>query len=734
MQNNNNTPVEQINKDQLIRDTRSVGKRIASSFYTPATFRKFLIGVILFQFYMPALWPVFVVILWVLVMAFQDKKFFMPLRMPKDVGGIDRTDYTDEIKQESFLFGLFKNTREIRNFTLAAGILYLGYMRSLDMKDIGRECWVTNSDSRTHLSLGSTTGGGKTETLSGMGYNALCWGSGYCFSDGKASNNLPFEHWSLTRRLGREDDILVLNFLLGGQDPFDKIVAAENKQLNSEPINEQSNSLNPFADGSSDFLIQLITSLMPKATGDGQQWQKAAIAMMAAIVRTLCYKRAKGEVELSVRLIKDSMPLHRLVEFYKEGLAGIIPELAFEPLRNYFEMGLPGFNLSLVDKPEEWEPDVFTQHGFLSRQFSDVLSMMSDTYGFVFEDQFPEIDMQDVLLNNRILIVLIPTMDKSPQEAAALGKLFVTAVRLMMAKNLGYQIEGYSTLLDVKPTNSPHPYIIFMDEIGYYFAEGIAVMFAQARSLGFMMVTAFQDLQALKRSEGANEYASMIANTKLKWVLALEDPEDTFEMIRKAAGTTYYSMLAGHDAVSSSFNNSYKAQYTTNLYEKDRIDIREVKKLEKGQGVLVFKDSVIPTQSFYIPPEKKITVELQARINRFLQIERPSLNRMPKSMRRMNEAELTSESVVYSQFSHGEKPYYHDLDDPILQAVIDVAADMDSLQGDYVVEPIERGIVLYEAARHAMHKARKEGRKGYMHSATYNDCIELTPELVPGDE
>ncbi|MFX7140350.1 hypothetical protein ABTH88_20700, partial [Acinetobacter baumannii] len=75
-----------------------------------------------------------------------------------------------------------------------------------------------------------------------------------------------------------------------------------------------------------------------------------------------------------------------------------------------------------------------------------------------------------------------------------------------------------------------------MDELGYYFAEGIALMFAQARSLGFMMIAAGQDVAAMAKGENKEEVDSMIANTKIKYTLALEDPDKTLEVFKKVAG------------------------------------------------------------------------------------------------------------------------------------------------------------------------------------------------------
>ncbi|MRT44642.1 hypothetical protein FGX00_02090, partial [Xylella fastidiosa subsp. multiplex] len=83
-----------------------------------------------------------------------------------------------------------------------------------------------------------------------------------------------------------------------------------------------------------------------------------------------------------------------------------------------------------------------------------------------------------------------------------LGKLYISSIRLMMAQTLGYRLEGTKAeVLDAKATNAQNPSIIISDELSYYFALGIAVMFAQARSLGFMMIAAVQDVQGLKRGE-----------------------------------------------------------------------------------------------------------------------------------------------------------------------------------------------------------------------------------------
>lgn len=68
------------------------------------------------------------------------------------------------------------------------------------------------------------------------------------------------------------------------------------------------------------------------------------------------------------------------------------------------------------------------------------------------------------------------------------------------------------------------------------------------------------------------------------------------------------------------------------------------------------------------------------------------------------------------------------LKDPILQACRDAAGHMNDIQR-FEVSPAERGIVLFQAARAALHRCEAAGKTGNMHEANYDDPPEdETPE------
>jgi intracellular multiplication protein IcmO len=70
----------------------------------------------------------------------------------------------------------------------------------------------------------------------------------------------------------------------------------------------------------------------------------------------------------------------------------------------------------------------------------------------------------------------------------------------MMGSTLGSTVEGIQRNRHRKQTDALlTPFMTVFDEVGYYTAQGMAVMAAQARSLGFCLVFSGQDLPAMKK-------------------------------------------------------------------------------------------------------------------------------------------------------------------------------------------------------------------------------------------
>lgn len=522
------------------------------------------------------------------------------------------------------------------------GILYAGHVDSISEYEKFKEIWLSDDSLRKHAIILGSTGSGKSEALKALFFNALSWSSGFFIADGKADNKLPTDVYTMCRSLGRDPDLLVLNFLLAGKTP-EQVRRSRRRRTNK---------LNPFPSADADTIIQMGANLLPKVEGEGKNWQEKALNVWRAIVQALAYKRDTQGFELSVASFIEYMSLTKVEELYLEGYQEALSRdgewsYGFAGIKNYLDSGCPSYQVQKLlkkngfgtDEPatetrgafgkpagrggKEFEQDnmAFEQHSYRTNQLMPVLNLLDKTYGFIFRDKYPEIDMTDVTLRNRILVMLIPSLEKSASEAENLGKLAIACLRVMMSKNLGAEVEGFhEDLLATKATNSPYPYLVALDELAYYFSDGIAVMFAQARSLGTSMIAAAQDLEKLTEGNRAAEAGAMIANTVTKFFMRIDDVNKTAELIQKVVGKATVAVKNNYR-----FNGyGYDRRTEVEVREVDRVTTQTLQAMEPGQGVINTMGRTTFMRWFYMGKDIEKHKVNAYYINRFLQVAPPS--------------------------------------------------------------------------------------------------------------
>lgn len=469
----------------------------------------------------------------------------------------------------------------------AEGILYLG-----NVDKTNEEVWFTNSDARTHVLYLGTTGSGKTEGLKSMVTNALTWGSGFVYIDGKADTDLWSSLSSLVRRFGRDDDLLVLNYMTGNSDS-----------------KAPSNTMNPFSSGSASYLTNMLVSLMPDAEGDNAMWKERAVSLIGALMPAMTWRRDNQEIPLSVGGIRQALTLPAVIKLARDKA---IPDHLRASVRGYLD-SLPGYIEAAFDDEGKEKPagpdnpgfDTTTarqQHGYLSMQFTRSLQSLGDDYGYIFDTQAADVDMVDVVLNRRILITLIPALEKSSDETANLGKIVAATIKGMMGSTLGATVEGKSeTVIENKPTHSSTPFMCVFDEVGYYTAQGMAVMAAQARSLGFCLVYSAQDLPALEKRV-KEEARSITANCNIKIFGKLEDPTQTKEFFEKTVGSAYVMESSGFALSGSRSTGSYYDNMQAALQVRPRASYDGLRAFKEGQAVIAFGEMIVDTAMFYSNP------------------------------------------------------------------------------------------------------------------------------------
>lgn len=586
---------QEIDPSQLLRDTRPLGKRIAD-FFTKPTNSAIVVSMVAVTGYFVPECLLLVMLTCSCIFTYGiTRRQTLPFRLPK-VAKVD--DYND-IKPG------------INKPATARGIAFFGN----DRKTF-EEIWFGDSDMRTHALIFGSTGSGKTEALVSIAFNALNQASGFIYVDGKGDNSLYAKIFSMVRSMGREDDLLLINFMTGARD----IIGPQEKRL--------SNTLNPFCQGSSSMLTQLVVNLMggsSQQSGDGDMWKGRAIGFVEALMRLLVYMRDEGAILLDANCIRNYFDLTRLESividkvFPRDDRESVniesVPKVVLDPLRNYV-VTLPGYNR---EKKGKQVSQVLEQHGFITMQLMRAFSSLADTYGHILRTNLAEVDFKDVVLNRRILVVLLPALEKSPDELSNLGKIVVSSLKAMMAAGLGDEVEGdYRDVIERKPTNAPTPYICILDEYGYYAVQGFAVVPAQARSLGFSAIFAGQDLPAFQKAS-KEEAASIGANTNIKVCMKLEDPTETWDFFTKTAGEAYVTKVDSFQTKENSISNSYMDTKSSSFEKRARIDLLDLKDQTEGEAHIFFRSKIVRARMFYANPKPV----KQLKLNQFLKVEPP---------------------------------------------------------------------------------------------------------------
>ncbi len=161
----------------------------------------------------------------------------------------------------------------------------------------------------------------------------------------------------------------------------------------------------------------------------------------------------------------------------------------------------------------------------------------------------------------------------------------------MLAAGLGEEVEGdYRDIIERKPTNALTPYLCVLDEYGYYAVPGFAVVPAQARSLGFSIVFAGQDLPAFQKAS-KEEAASIGANCNIKLCMKLEDPLETWDFFSKSAGEAWVTKVDAFQTRVESVLNNYADTRSASSEKRARIDLLDLKEQREGEAHILFKSN-----------------------------------------------------------------------------------------------------------------------------------------------
>jgi intracellular multiplication protein IcmO len=391
-------------------------------------------------------------------------------------------DRTDVSSRENFVlpsdenFGLFMpNKTGIR----------IGYT-----KDNGQPVDISDTYMQRHTAIIGQSGVGKTTLGEYILWQQITRGGGFVFIDAKLDALTRDKLAHMMALAGRADEFYVLNV--------------------DQPHN--SHSYNPILRGDSDEVASRLLNLLPSAENSpGADFYRQQ-AMYALTVLTGALKSAKRRYtfsDLAILLQSD-----RALESLLRLPIGPEARMTLEVFLNQFRKKDKNGTAIDVNKVKE-------QLGGMSGR---IAQFAQGKFGQVFNTYTPEIDMTDIVANNKCLYVMLPTMGKD-QAALNLGKMMLSDLRTAV-----YNIQGMTQ--DKRPNP---PFLVFADEMGSYVMQGIARLFEQARSAGICMIPAFQTFANL-RAISPDFEDIIIGNTwnKVFFKFASKDsPETAAEIIGK---------------------------------------------------------------------------------------------------------------------------------------------------------------------------------------------------------
>lgn len=499
----------------------------------------------------------------------------------------------------------------------------------------GQQIWATPGDYLTHLMFIATTGGGKTEgLLSFSAATAFATGGALLYGDFKAGPDFIFQITALARMTGRESQVRYVNFRTGGEE------------ITGRHWRKDSNTNAPFSVGSSGSCLQVIEGIMPESDPSNAYFKDRAVASLKTLFPALCELRDLKLLNISPGVIAYFADIPKFIEmaypeynnyeitYEKPGemevtvIPNVLKENTKHSIRTFLK-NLPEFS----DNPEDLSlegaknqpSEVDRQFGFGKGYFLKAMIDLSTRYGHIYEAEMGEVDFADCVRNNRILLMMVPAMEESKSERNTLGKLQLQSLRVAASKGLGKQSEGdYDDVIANLPVDKKIPSLMVIDEWSEAMVPGFAVLATQARSLGIICCFAGQDL-AGPMSASKEETQMIFGSTRIKFLGALQDINDTWEWFKKLADTEVVVKSGGFQK-ESDFIDPYERAVNSTIDQVERLNIKELLDLREGEVKMFWRDKLINTDLFYHAIDHELAKNW--RFNRLLPIGAPSTEEM----------------------------------------------------------------------------------------------------------
>lgn len=311
-----------------------------------------------------------------------------------------------------------------------------------------------------------TTGSGRTEALLGIAEGMLAKGSGMIFIDGIGDVSLYANLFVMAAALGREDDVLVVFPASRDGTP-------------------RGHAFNSFQTGTLQQLTTFVGDLLDPVAKDNV-WMARAVALTNLVLEALVFRRDSGKLSLDLGVLLDALALENVLSLSEDR---DLPDVVRDRVREYVGL-LPGFQPERGPKQAQ---TTMEQHGYVQMHAGAVLRTLEGAGIITSGGQ--QVDLEEVMLNDRILVVMLPSPDKSPLETTVCAKAVLGALRMAMTSMA-------ASLTPSDPNTRSRPFPVILNDVDSGSSRALKTIATQASHLGLSMIYGFQDERSLTRRCG----------------------------------------------------------------------------------------------------------------------------------------------------------------------------------------------------------------------------------------
>ncbi len=427
--------------------------------------------------------------------------------------------------------------------------LFLGYTT-----DTGEYINIPYSMLLKHVLLLGSTGSGKTSLMKLMLWQNVINGGGGIFIDGKMDYNDFQNFYNLCYSIGRHEDIFV--------------VSPGNPEL--------SNTYNPILNGDTQEIASRIISLLPqdvRADFYRNEGFKALVVLISAMKKLT---NALNMTDLSILMSNENALLHLEKE--------LIAKYPTDTDTLEFSLYLDGYR-------ENGKLNFTKLKGNISGTASKPFTFGLGDMAAICNDYNPEVNLLDCIKQNKIVYVMLPTMNK-PDQSKEFGKIFMSDFRTVV----GWLQQDFTLRPKV-------PYLVIMDEAGGYANENWDTLFQQCRSANISLVVSAQSVANF--TDVSSTFFDKIKENTLTSIFMKLQSDTSKETVSELIGQQYKATLSlnqsrnkSDSGSNSTLTNQTRSDGTTvalsqSLKRENIVNKDDLSKLGLGEAIVFYDGRLV---------------------------------------------------------------------------------------------------------------------------------------------